>query len=179
MAMSRRREAWVLAAAAALALGGCGPSPSNGAPAGPSSTSAPTAGETTAAGRGTVTGVLKTATVGGKTFVVDSRGMTLYHFTQEVKDSGTSSCTEACLELWPPALASDSALATDRPAGIGVSGVTEVMRRDDGQRQVTIDGRPLYYYAKDNAPGEVNGQGVGGQWYVVAPDGVPLTEALK
>ena len=30
---------------------------------------------------------------------------------------------------------------------------------------------PLYYFAGDTAPGETNGQGVGGVWWVVAPDG--------
>ena len=34
---------------------------------------------------------------------------------------------------------------------------------------------PLYYWASDNAPGDVSGQGVQGVWFVVAPDGSMLT----
>jgi hypothetical protein len=41
----------------------------------------------------------------------------------------------------------------------------------DGLEQATIDERPLYYYAGDNAPGDVNGHGVGGNWFAVRADG--------
>ena len=40
--------------------------------------------------------------------------------------------------------------------------------------QVTIDGWPLYFFANDAAPGDHNGQGVGGVWFVVGPDGAPI-----
>jgi hypothetical protein len=43
--------------------------------------------------------------------------------------------------------------------------------RSDGSSQVTYGGWPLYYYSGDAAPGDVNGQGVNGVWYVVSPDG--------
>jgi predicted lipoprotein with Yx(FWY)xxD motif len=33
---------------------------------------------------------------------------------------------------------------------------------------------PLYHYIKDSKPGDVNGQGVGTSWYVVAPDGMAV-----
>jgi hypothetical protein len=33
---------------------------------------------------------------------------------------------------------------------------------------------PLYTFTPDEAPGDVNGQGVGEVWYVVAPDGTPI-----
>jgi predicted lipoprotein with Yx(FWY)xxD motif len=37
--------------------------------------------------------------------------------------------------------------------------------------QVTYNGWPLYFFADDSAPGDVNGQGVGGVWYVLDPTG--------
>ena len=46
--------------------------------------------------------------------------------------------------------------------------------RTDGSVQVTLDGHPLYYFAQDAAPGDVNGQGVGDVWYVVSPAGAPI-----
>jgi predicted lipoprotein with Yx(FWY)xxD motif len=33
---------------------------------------------------------------------------------------------------------------------------------------------PLYTFAGDTAAGQTNGQGVGGSWFVVAPDGSPI-----
>jgi predicted lipoprotein with Yx(FWY)xxD motif len=34
---------------------------------------------------------------------------------------------------------------------------------------VTFNGWPLYTFANDKAPGQVNGQGVGGVWFVATP----------
>jgi hypothetical protein len=36
---------------------------------------------------------------------------------------------------------------------------------------VTLGGWPLYRFAADPGPGKWKGQGVGGTWFVVAPDG--------
>jgi predicted lipoprotein with Yx(FWY)xxD motif len=47
-------------------------------------------------------------------------------------------------------------------------GTTE---RTDGATQVTYKGMPLYYFVRDTAAGDVNGQGVGKVWYVVSPTG--------
>lgn len=33
---------------------------------------------------------------------------------------------------------------------------------------------PLYTFAHDAAPGDVNGQEVGDVWYAVGPDGTPI-----
>jgi predicted lipoprotein with Yx(FWY)xxD motif len=47
--------------------------------------------------------------------------------------------------------------------------------RKDGSSQVTYNGWPLYYYAKDKAPGDVTGQDVGSVWYVVSAAGDKVT----
>jgi predicted lipoprotein with Yx(FWY)xxD motif len=39
--------------------------------------------------------------------------------------------------------------------------------RDDGTVQVTYNGHPLYVFAADTAPGQTNGQGSGGVWFLV------------
>ena len=41
---------------------------------------------------------------------------------------------------------------------------------------MTYDDQPLYTYAPDEAPGDTNGQGVGGIWWVFAPDGEPIED---
>jgi predicted lipoprotein with Yx(FWY)xxD motif len=41
----------------------------------------------------------------------------------------------------------------------------------DGATQLTLNGWPLYYFAGDSAPGDTNGQGVNGVWWVLTPAG--------
>lgn len=102
------------------------------------------------------------------TVVVDSEGMTLYVFDNDTE--GTSNCTGDCATNWPP-------LTGDVTAGEGIDeGLIGSTERDDGSMQVTYDGLPLYYFAADQAAGDTNGQGVGGIWWVIAPDGEKITE---
>ena len=48
-------------------------------------------------------------------------------------------------------------------------GAFELIKRSDGSMQVTYNNLPLYYFSGDKAPGDANGQGVGGVWVVAAP----------
>ncbi|MGH8947367.1 MAG: COG4315 family predicted lipoprotein, partial [Acidimicrobiia bacterium] len=95
--------------------------------------------------------------------LVDAEGFTLYIFTNDT--GGTSSCNEGCIENWP-AVPGDTAVGADLDAAL--FGTTA---RDDGTEQLTVNGMPLYRYVPDEAPGDVNGQGVGGVWFVVGADG--------
>ena len=60
-------------------------------------------------------------------------------------------------------------------AGDGVTGVVG-LRPDDSDVRVTYDGRPLYYFAGDEAAGDTNGHGRNDVWYVAAVDGSLPTE---
>jgi predicted lipoprotein with Yx(FWY)xxD motif len=98
-------------------------------------------------------------------FLVDSKGMSLYLFTKDTPN--LSNCYEKCATAWPPLL------TTGKPvAGPDVDasklGTTE---RTDGTMQVTYNGWPLYYYVKDMKVGDVVGQDVGQVWYVISPAG--------
>ncbi|MGI9017495.1 MAG: COG4315 family predicted lipoprotein [Euzebya sp.] len=99
--------------------------------------------------------------------LVDGGGLTLYAFTND--SSGTSSCTDGCEETWPPLLV-DSAAVVVVGDQLDVSAFTTT-QRPDGATQVVIDQSPLYHFAADSSPGDVNGQGVGGTWFVVNPAG--------
>ncbi len=113
--------------------------------------------ETTTPGAMTENSVYKTmtnATVG--TYLADPKGMTLYTYTKDADN--TSNCTGQCLVIWPAYTASSK--TGSYPAGVGV------ITRSDGSLQYTYKGMPLYYYEKDTAPGDVNGQNVGGVWFV-------------
>jgi predicted lipoprotein with Yx(FWY)xxD motif len=93
--------------------------------------------------------------------VVDAAGRTLYRFTAEAQ--GRPVCTGACVATWPPAtVQGDSGL----PAHVAT-----VKRPDDGALQLTYDGHPLYRYSGDRSTADANGEGVGGQWYVVKAGG--------
>ncbi|MBN9326448.1 MAG: hypothetical protein BGO38_10200 [Cellulomonas sp. 73-145] len=134
-----------------------------GAASGGSSSSAPAAGGSASAAAATV----MTASSSLGTILVDGSGRTLYLFT---KDSpGTSTCTGGCLAVWPPLLGTPT-------AGTGVdASMLGTLTRPDGKTQVSYKGMPLYYWAQDSAPGQTSGQGVQGVWWVVSPQGTPIT----
>lgn len=103
--------------------------------------------------------------------ILTSDGMTLYVFTPD--DGGAPTCYDDCAGTWPPLLAEG-----DVTVGDGVdAALFDTVARDDGGEQVTVDGWPLYFYAADAAPGDVNGQGVGDRWFVVGADGAVIEEA--
>jgi predicted lipoprotein with Yx(FWY)xxD motif len=54
-------------------------------------------------------------------------------------------------------------------ADSGAAGALALVTRDDGTKQVSYNGQPLYYYTPDKAAGDTTGQGVGGVWFVAAP----------
>src|SRR5688500_12066446 len=94
--------------------------------------------------------------------LVDAEGRSLYLFTNDTQNSGTSSCTGDCLVEWPP-------LFTDGEpvAGEGVdAAMLGTITLPDGTSQVTYNGWPLYYFHEDTAAGDTNGQGLGGVWFL-------------
>jgi predicted lipoprotein with Yx(FWY)xxD motif len=93
--------------------------------------------------------------------IVDAQGRTLYHFTAEAE--GVPVCTGACVGTWSPALASRASHLPEH--------VATVRRPDGGKLQLTYDGHPLYRYAGDRSKTDANGEGVGGQWYVLKAAG--------
>lgn len=106
--------------------------------------------------------------------LVDAEGMTLYLFDADTQDSDESACHDDCADAWPPLTASG-----DATAGPGVTATLSTFERADGTSQVTADGWPLYYFASDGSPGDVNGQGVNNVWWVLGPDGTKITAAAS
>ncbi|WP_211879847.1 COG4315 family predicted lipoprotein [Pseudarthrobacter albicanus] len=109
---------------------------------------------------------LKVAPSKAGQIVVDAKGMSVYYFAKDTKDAGTSACTGACVNNWPPVTTTSAAPAVD-----GVTGTVGTIATPDGKKQLTINGMPVYYFAKDTAAGDILGQGVGGVWSLVAPSG--------
>ena len=90
--------------------------------------------------------------------LVDARGMTLYTFDKDTANSGKSACNGPCATLWPPAMAGGA----DR-----ASGDFGIVTRDDGSRQWSYKGKPLYTYQADQKPGERSGDNFRNVWHVV------------
>jgi predicted lipoprotein with Yx(FWY)xxD motif len=104
---------------------------------------------------------IKTATMSVKgksiTALVNNQGMTLYYNTS---DTASSVCSGGCASAWPPVV------STSVPSPVSALPGTLSLLTDANGSQVTYNGHPLYTYSGDSAPGQVNGDGVGGVWFV-------------
>jgi predicted lipoprotein with Yx(FWY)xxD motif len=142
----------------ALALSACGGSASG-------------SGSGAASGSGTPTiGVDKVDGIGA--VLVDDHGAALYTPDQEA--DGMIRCTGGCTGFWTPLPAGSPTTTAN-----SVDGRVGDIRRPDGTRQVTYDGRPLYRFTEDGGAGKVTGDGFkdsfGGirfTWRAVTTDGV-------
>lgn len=95
-------------------------------------------------------------------YLTDEKGMTLYLFKKDTP--GKSACAGPCVDKWPLFAAE----VVTVPEGL-IAADFAVITRDDGKKQTTYKGLPLYYFFKDVKPGDTAGQGVNTVWYVVAP----------
>jgi predicted lipoprotein with Yx(FWY)xxD motif len=108
------------------------------------------------------------ATINGATasFLTGEDGKTLYIFKKDTANSGKSACgAGTCSDNWPAFAVED---ASQLKADSGVSGKLDVITRDDGTKQVTYNGQPLYYFAGDTAAGATNGAAIP-NWAVANP----------
>ncbi len=155
-----RRIGYAAAAIVAAGLAACGSSGSGG--------SSSTMGSTAASGK-----TVAVQDVGGmKGVLVDAQGNALYAADQEA--DGRILCTSGsgCTSFWMPLAA-----GRGKPTAADGAGTIGVVKRPDGTRQVSVDGKPLYTFSQDS-PGKVTGNGFrdefGGQrftWHVATAEG--------
>jgi predicted lipoprotein with Yx(FWY)xxD motif len=131
--------------------------------------SATTTGSTNSGGStGNAAIVVKTATatVNGKTATIltNASGMTLYYFTADT--ATTTACSGSCASMWPPLLSVGSGVPASAAA---LPGTLNALTDANGS-QVTYNGHPLYVYSGDTAPGQTNGEGLFGKWFVATQD---------
>jgi predicted lipoprotein with Yx(FWY)xxD motif len=153
------------AAAAAGLLAACGSAGTHGAGGG----TAHPAG----ASHGVVVSVRKLPGVG--TVLVNRSGKTLYSPQQEAH--GKILCTGSCLSFWFPVSAGAGA-APHAPGG--VTGALGTIHRPDGRTQLTYNGKPLYTFRLDMAPGQAHGNnftdnfgGTSFTWRAITTSGSP------
>jgi predicted lipoprotein with Yx(FWY)xxD motif len=127
-------------------------------------------GDATASGSGS--GIVSIKSVDGTDVLVDAEGRTLY--SAEVEQDGRIRCTGACESFWDPVEASASeakSASADLDLRLGA------IERPGGDRQLTLEGRPLYTFTEEGA-GELDGdgfvddfEGTHFEWEAAATDG--------
>ncbi len=95
--------------------------------------------------------------------LTNSEGFTLYFFAPDAK--GDANCIGGCADTWPAYFSANLTL----DAGLDASDFGTITRTD-GESQNTYKGWPLYTFVNDAQPGDVNGDGAGGTWFVGKPD---------
>ncbi len=102
-------------------------------------------------------------TIASNGVLASKDGKTLYTFTKDA--AGKSNCSGGCATAWPPFIVANPALA---------GGEFSIVMRDDGAQQWAFKGQPLYFFAGDTKPGEMNGEASGGVWFVVKSQAAKL-----
>jgi predicted lipoprotein with Yx(FWY)xxD motif len=155
-----------IAIGAALAISACG---GGGGSAG-------TSGATPAASGGAGISVKQLSGVGR--VLVDGSGKPLY--TPNLEAGGKIVCAGGCTAFWQPVAATGG-----KPASSAGTGKLGVIKRPDGTRQLTDNGRPLYTFTQDS-PGKSTGDGFtdafGGHhftWHVVHAGGTTTQGAAR
>ena len=100
-------------------------------------------------------------------YLVDGEDMAVYRYNED--ESEKSNCYGQCAINWPPMLAEDYMIVAE-----GISGSIDVIDRADYTQQVAYNGIPLYYFSGDKKPGDTKGNGIKGQWSLVAPESYSL-----
>ncbi|WP_298825602.1 hypothetical protein [uncultured Piscinibacter sp.] len=92
--------------------------------------------------------------------LVGPNKMTLYTFDRDPAGAGKSVCNGPCATNWPPLAAA---------AGASASGDWSIVVRDDGSRQWAFKGKPVYYWVRDQKPGDRTGDGFNSVWHLARP----------
>jgi predicted lipoprotein with Yx(FWY)xxD motif len=108
---------------------------------------------------------VQTADTALGTILVDGDGRTLYGFTNDA--DGNPTCDGDCAGTWPAHL-----IEGDPVVGDGLDpALFTLVDGAEGGKQLKAGKWPLYRFSGDSGPGDVNGQGSGGVWFVVGADG--------
>lgn len=107
-------------------------------------------------------------------YVADSEGLSLYSYLED--EGGESACTdEDCVRNWPPYTVSGEVAGEE---GIPAE-LIGTFERPDGSLQVTYNGWPLYYNARDESAGDIRGQALGDVFFLMSPEGNKVDARLS
>jgi predicted lipoprotein with Yx(FWY)xxD motif len=117
-----------------------------------------------AAGAGAATSALISTTHNTQFGTILVSGKTVYTLKQS-----RVPCRAQCLKIWPEVLLPKGVTTTTAGSGVNASRLGTVSGTGRS-RQVTYRGKRLYFFIKDTAPGQVNGNNLTtpwGKWSVV------------
>ncbi len=102
--------------------------------------------------------------------LTDKANQSLYFFANDI--SGESFCNGGCSEVWPPLVG--EIYNFEMGAGLNVNDFGTTIR-EDGMKQITYKGWPLYYFSPEGdgvleTSGQVTGDGKNDAFYVAKPD---------
>ena len=123
-----------------------------------------------ATGRNTSATIVRVVRTSSGPVLGTRSGRTLYVFVDDLLTKTPSACTGDCAHDWVP-MPAGGTITVRR----GVSGRVGTIVRSDGERQLTMDSRPLYLFSGDRAPGDIRGNGVGNLWWAMTPSGLTAT----
>jgi predicted lipoprotein with Yx(FWY)xxD motif len=109
--------------------------------------------------------------------LVSGSGLTLYMYAGDYKTVSACGTEYNCATSWPAYVTSAKPKAGPgaRAALLGTA------KRPDGRTQVMYAGHLLYTFAAmphpDRKPGDVYGQNVNYDWWVLAPNGKPIKKS--
>ena len=181
---ARASTAVVVGLVGMAALGGCASSSGHGsatATSAPSTGSSATGSTSTTRSTGGPTDATfppDTATVTSSSsplgpILVDGTGHTLYAYAGDAA-GGVPTCLNACAEAWPPVTGAYLGVANAVP--VQPHEFKLVLIPGSVTKQVVVNGHPLYRFSGDGLAGEIKGQGLDHQWYVVGLDGQPIAK---
>jgi len=102
-------------------------------------------------------------------YLVNESGFALYYFTDDGSGNGASTCFDDCASKWPPFYA-ETITVPDSLRPVDFATIT----RTDGSKQTTFKGWPLYLSSRDEAAGDVFGNGrEDNRWHVIDPQDQP------
>ena len=101
------------------------------------------------------------------TLVTDGDGMPIYRNDRDTTTPPTTTCTGDCTKLWPPVVLAGS----QPPDLVGIDAeLVGTLQRPDGQRQLTLAGRPLYRHTGDDGGlSSTYGNGDDNAWFAISP----------
>ena len=99
------------------------------------------------------------------TILTGTSGNSLYIFANDERN--VTNCNGPCALAWPPLLTVEDPVAGEGLAEDRIG----VISRGNGANQATYNGKPSYYFAADEKPGNAMGQDLFGVWFVVSTDG--------
>jgi predicted lipoprotein with Yx(FWY)xxD motif len=175
--MAIARSLPIAAILVALPLASCGSSSKSTTPttarttgSQPAATSAQSSYAPAASNSGAGAAVVVTTKQNKLGTILGAGGKRLTVYLFEGDKGAGSSCSGACAAVWPPVTTTGKPRAT----GGALASKLGTITRSDGTTQVTYNGHPLYYFARDGDAGDTYGQGIkgfGAGWYVLAPVG--------